>query len=513
LIIQHDEGYVRAYNNLGYIYRSIGKYEHALRIWNEGLKFDPSYERLQKNISRLQRRLESKKKSSGAIGIEDFISDIEWLSANAEFSEIREGRFFDTYIIEDNGASVAIKTPRAILARDVQSLKAFEKCCRPWLDLGRCKYILHAKSIKWVRGRPCLVMEYSPEGSLQDFFNRPPGLAFAEDVPEDSWSRVSLAQVLEFAIQLCIGVHFSHTHIGVAHGDIRLENLLLCRTVRENAGVEGRQPEYYSLNIADVGLWPFFQREADLCSAKGDVLPELAGEGLVKTLSGYLTPSLLHCAPELLDSSCTPDAASDIFSFGVTFYEMLTGMLPFSGSNAAESLKNIRKAPPDTPSSINNCIPPAIDAVVVRCLEQEPQDRFKNFFELAKELLECMRAVSLALERLSVLCKRYKKISRFQFFDEQTNESVMIVGGMESSSEIGQCWEILRRQAERDGDSERLRLIVDIEKSLVPQGTSMGDIYPTPSSIIDAMPMIPPEKYHEELLASVDGKSTATPDS
>ena len=127
LIVLHDKNYFRAYNNLGYVYRTIGNYDKALEVWKKGLRINPSYRRLQKNVRSLQQALESKDKSleTRAIEIEDFEAELEWLSENAELAEIREGRFFDAYIIEDDGFRWVLKTLRKPLSANEEMMRAF----------------------------------------------------------------------------------------------------------------------------------------------------------------------------------------------------------------------------------------------------------------------------------------------------------------------------------------------------------------------------------------------------
>ena len=169
LILLHDKNYVRAYNNLGYVYRAIGDYDKALRVWKEGLQVDSSYRRLQMNIESLRRFLESKeaKIEPPPLGAEDFEFGVEWLSEAAELSEIREGRFFDAYVIEDGGVRYALKTLRKPFSADRAMLQAFEHACSAWLQLGHNTHVVHARSLEWVRDLLFLALDHVPGGSLR----------------------------------------------------------------------------------------------------------------------------------------------------------------------------------------------------------------------------------------------------------------------------------------------------------------------------------------------------------
>ena len=81
-------------------------------------------------------------------------------------------------------------------------------------------------------------------------------------------------------------------------------------------GGEAQGAGRYFLKITNVGLWAAFQNKKIFCDPSGDVLPEFAGEGLARTLSGFMTPSLLWCAPELLESVSAPNVSTDAYSRG-----------------------------------------------------------------------------------------------------------------------------------------------------------------------------------------------------
>jgi serine/threonine protein kinase len=100
--------------------------------------------------------------------------------------------------------------------------------------------------------------------------------------------------------------------------------------------------------------------------------------GVIGGTVGYMSPEQVRGLPV--------DHRSDIFSFGVTMHEMLTGHPMFSGETAADIMAAIlRDDPPELPAAI----PPALRQIVGYCLEKDPADRF----QLTGDLTLALRAV------------------------------------------------------------------------------------------------------------------------
>jgi serine/threonine protein kinase len=508
LILLHDKNYVRAYNNLGYVYQEIGEYDKAFEAWQMGLKIDDSYGRIRKNIKELRQMLQSRVQErsedpmSRQLDIDNFVDGIEWLSKEAELIELRESRFFETYLIEDAGSQFAFKTLSRTLLANPAARKSFEDACSDWLRLGPNKYVIEARSFENVVSRPFLTLEFAPEGSLRSLLDK--GWAIASPEYGSAYGNretLSLMQILEFAVQLCIGLHAIHSAIGAAHGDIRPENVLLYGVPGETRDTAPR----FRLKITNVGLWFLFAKNEVSLATDGKMLPALSGEGLVRTKSGHTTSSLSWCAPELIEFIDAPSIATDVYSFGVVIYEMITGMLPFSGSRPDELLRSITQERPAHPSTINTRIPHRIGSLSMRCLEVDPDERYADFFEIGEAIVRYLADSRQALEELANLCRRFKKISKLRFREEVSGEDVMIVGGTEFASEVGQTWEILKHGAEKESDRTLGRQLTQIEEALSLPGITIGELYPTLSDITTALILVPPEKYRDELTSVGNG--------
>ncbi|HEV3255316.1 MAG TPA: serine/threonine-protein kinase [Gemmataceae bacterium] len=141
--------------------------------------------------------------------------------------------------------------------------------------------------------------------------------------------------------QVCDALQYAHDE-GIVHRDIKPENILLDR--------KGR------VKIADFGL------------AK---IVGLSPTYLTLTASHEVMGTLYYMAPEQLTRSHTVDHRADLYSLGVVFYEMLTGELPIG-----------RFAPPSHKARVD----PRIDAVVLRALVREPEQRYQDAAELRRDV-------------------------------------------------------------------------------------------------------------------------------
>lgn len=171
----------------------------------------------------------------------------------------------------------------------------------------------------------------------------------------------SIGEKLDIAFQVAEGLAYAHEH-GIVHRDIKPSNIMVLR---------GRH-----VKVADFGI-------ARMESA------------LWRTQSDKIIGSPLYMSPEqILSHPITP--RSDIFSFGILLYQMLTGKLPFDGDNANSVWYKIVNEDPPKPSSVNAEIPEMLDRVVARCLAKKPEDRYPNANELARDLHACRVQLSPA---------------------------------------------------------------------------------------------------------------------
>ena len=100
---------------------------------------------------------------------------------------------------------------------------------------------------------------------------------------------------------------------------------------------------------------------------------------------GWRTGTASYMAPELIRRART-DHRTDIYSFGVTMYETLTGVKPFGGSGTIEKMIQLLNAEPRNPRDLNPEVPEEVAEIVLKCLAKDPDKRFQSIDKVIMRL-------------------------------------------------------------------------------------------------------------------------------
>jgi serine/threonine protein kinase len=165
-----------------------------------------------------------------------------------------------------------------------------------------------------------------------------------------------LEKALEYAAQICDALDAAHSK-KITHRDLKPANILITRQ---------------GVKLLDFGLAKI--------DKPIDVAEETVTMGL--TMKGQILGTLLYMSPEQLQGK-EADARSDIFSFGCVLYEMLTGKRAFDGASPASVIAAILERPSP---SVGDVAPPALDRVLKRCFEKDPENRWQSARDLKSAL-------------------------------------------------------------------------------------------------------------------------------
>jgi len=176
--------------------------------------------------------------------------------------------------------------------------------------------------------------------------------------------RMNLSEVLEVATQVASALAAAH-EAGIVHRDIKPENIML------------RRDGY--VKVLDFGLAKLAISET---AALGN---ELLADSSLKTDPGMVMGTVNYMSPEQARGLAV-DARTDIWSFGVLFYEMLAGKTPFAGETPSHSIVATLDREPPPLSEYLSPVPPRLERIVAQTLRKSKEGRYRTGNDLLLDL-------------------------------------------------------------------------------------------------------------------------------
>jgi serine/threonine-protein kinase len=212
-------------------------------------------------------------------------------------------------------------------------------------------------------GAPYMVMEFLEGGDLAAWL--------------EQRGRMSIEQAVEFVLQACVAVADAHG-LGIVHRDLKPANLFCVRRT------DGR----LLIKVLDFGISKVTQFGA-------------SGPGTSATKTSALMGSPLYMSPEQMQSSKSVNSQTDIWALGIILFELLAGQTPFVGETLPEVVLNIATRAPPSLRTFRPDAPGALEAVILRCLQKDPSERYRNVGELAAALIPFAPNAKALVERIA----------------------------------------------------------------------------------------------------------------
>jgi WD40 repeat protein len=264
---------------------------------------------------------------------------------------------------KDLGRLVALKTI-SVSAATEEGLRRFQHEAEAAAQLKH-PGIVQVYEVGQVAGQPWISMELISGPTLSQLVRQQP---------------LNTRQAAEFIIRICEAIAHAHSR-GIVHRDIKPSNILI--------------DEHHQPRITDFGLAKSSSRD-ETFTGSGDILGTAA----------YMSPE------QARGEGSSAGTAADIYSIGAVLYRCIAGRPPFSASTTVEVLRQVVQDEPISPQLMNPEADADLSTICLKCLDKDPQRRFRSASELAAELVRYLngepilsRPVSRPV-RLTRWCRR-----------------------------------------------------------------------------------------------------------
>jgi WD40 repeat protein len=211
------------------------------------------------------------------------------------------------------------------------------------------------------------------------------GGSLAQRLAGGDWlrgTREDCVRAAQLIAAVARAVHYAHQR-GILHRDLKPGNILL--------EAHASQPVGLTPLVADFGL------------------AKRLDDGATFTQSGIILGTPCYMAPEQAAGRHRQlTTAADVYSLGAILYELLAGRPPFKGTDALDTLLQVRQARPVRPSALNPRVDADLETICLKCLEKEPQRRYGSAEALADDLMRWRRGEPVRARRAGPLERAWK---------------------------------------------------------------------------------------------------------
>jgi serine/threonine-protein kinase len=281
------------------------------------------------------------------------------------------GRRLQQYLIVEKagegGMGVVWKARDTRLDRDV-ALKVLPE--RIADDLGRERFRREAKSASALNHSSIVTIYEIDSDAGVDFIAMEfiQGETLAHRLARGP---LEIPLAIAYATQIADALACAHA-AGIIHRDLKPGNIMIASTG--------------GLKVLDFGLAKAGVHQSSTAIDETPTIAALTREGVNLGTPDYMSPEQALGDPV--------DGRSDVFSFGVVLYQMLTGTLPFRGSSRSDRLRQLHLATPVPAATLRPDLPPGLGAVVTKALEKRPEDRYASMIEARDALVRLQNTVA-----------------------------------------------------------------------------------------------------------------------
>lgn len=247
------------------------------------------------------------------------------------------GKVFKAFDTQNNKL-VALKIINPTLLKDKENKRRLNSEGRLLSSIDH-KNIVKVFEFGETEDHSFIAMEYLTGGTLEQFI--------------ENYFPLDKELFKNIAIEICEGLITIHDN-NVLHRDLKSQNIMF--------------DENHSIRIMDFGL------------SKSPLVSTMTSLGTVVGTLGYVAPEQI--------TNIQVDQRTDIFSFGVILYQMLTKKLPFTGENEMALIHSIFNTIPPLPSELNNFVGKEIDNIVMKCIEKDIDKRYYSASKIKEDLLK-----------------------------------------------------------------------------------------------------------------------------
>jgi hypothetical protein len=260
------------------------------------------------------------------------------------------GAMGEVWLARDNllKKGVALKVLRPELAKSRATVRRFLQ------EVALAQSVTHPHVVRIhdtgeAHGLPYFTMEHLQGQTLDQLVGRHGALPSSDTPP------MSLREIRELCIEILAGLEAAH-RAGVIHRDLKPANVILTH----------RGAILMDFGVAGLETLPGL--------AKAGSPDPAQARSLIRTEAGTIFGSPAYMAPELWDGA-SATVQSDLYSFGVMLYQMLTGQLPYDAPNASAFLEKLRTTTPVPVTALRKDAPWRLAAAVRRCMARAPEER------------------------------------------------------------------------------------------------------------------------------------------